>query len=128
MCLGIPGRVVARHDDTMAGALMGRVDFGGVRKDVCLAYVPDVRVGEYVIVHVGFAITRVDEASARATLDTIAALGLLDGELGDGDPADGEPPAVADAGAAGAACPLPSSWSAARAAEPASTDAGRAGA
>src|SRR5674476_1377880 len=62
MCLGIPGKVIEVRDD--AALLMGKVDFGGVRKEVCLAYTPEVRLGDYVIVHVGFAISRVDEEEA----------------------------------------------------------------
>ncbi len=63
MCLGIPGRVVAMRDDT--GLMMGTVDFGGVRRDVCLAYVADdIALNDYVVVHVGFAISKVDEEEA----------------------------------------------------------------
>ncbi len=64
MCLGVPGKVlsVEMRDDGMA---MGRVSFGGIVKEVCLAYTPDVQVGEYVIVHVGFAISKVDEDEAQ---------------------------------------------------------------
>jgi hydrogenase expression/formation protein HypC len=62
---------------------MATVDFGGVTKDICLAYVPDVVVGDYTIVHAGFAITKLDEASALETLQMMRELGLLDGELGD---------------------------------------------
>jgi hydrogenase expression/formation protein HypC len=65
---------------------MAEVDFGGVRKDVCLQYLPDTAVGEYVIVHVGFAIQRLDEQSALETLATIARMGLLAAEF-DGGPA-----------------------------------------
>ena len=82
MCLAVPGRVVGleeRHD-----TLMGEVDFGGVRKDVCLQYLPDVMIGDYVIVHVGFAIQRMDERSALETLAEFERLGLLDEEFGDG--------------------------------------------
>ncbi len=79
MCLGIPGRVTELFDQH--GARMGRVDFGGVLKEVCLEYVPEVVIGDYVIVHVGFAITRLDEASALETLDHLRALGSLDEEL-----------------------------------------------
>ncbi len=80
MCLGIPGRVVEIIDD---GLTMGVVDFGGIRKDVCLAYTPDVTLGDYVIVHVGFAISRVDEDEARRTLDVLRAMdGAIEGELG----------------------------------------------
>jgi hydrogenase expression/formation protein HypC len=63
---------------------MAEVDFGGVRKEVCLAYIPDVRVDEYVIVHVGFAIQRLDEASAQETLASFDRLGILEEEFGDG--------------------------------------------
>ena len=69
MCLAVPGRVESIHEDR--GLRMGRVSFGGVVKEVCLAYLPDLAVGEYAIVHVGFAISRIDEASARETLRTL---------------------------------------------------------
>jgi hydrogenase expression/formation protein HypC len=63
---------------------MGTVDFGGVRKQVCLAYVPDVEVGEYVIVHVGFAITTVDRQEAERTLEVLRAMGgVVEAELGE---------------------------------------------
>ena len=81
MCLGIPGRVTAITDD--AGLLTGVVDFGGVRREVCLAYVPETAVGDYVVVHVGFAISRLDEAEALRTLEIIAAMpGAMEQELG----------------------------------------------
>ena len=82
MCLAVPGRVISLEDrdDT----LMAEVDFGGVRKEVCLEYLPDVAVGEYVVVHVGFAIQRLDEESATATLDSFERLGILQEEFGDG--------------------------------------------
>ena len=77
MCLGIPGRVVERHDDR--GLPMGVVDFGGVRRECCLAYVADdVVVGDYVIVHVGFAISRVDEVEARRTYEVLSEMSQLD--------------------------------------------------
>jgi hydrogenase expression/formation protein HypC len=63
---------------------MAQVDFGGVRKEVCLAYIPDVQVDEYVIVHVGFAIQRLDEQSAQETLANFDRLGILEQEFGDG--------------------------------------------
>lgn len=82
MCLAVPGRIlsVAEQDDT----LMAQVDFGGLTKEVCLAYIPDVQVGEYVIVHVGFAIQRLDEQSAQDTLAEFERLGILAEEFGDG--------------------------------------------
>ena len=77
MCLGIPGRITEIHDD--AGLTMGMVDFGGIRRDVCLQYVADqVRPGDYVVVHVGFAISKVDEDEARKTFDALKAMSQLD--------------------------------------------------
>ncbi len=80
MCLAIPGRVEEIYES--AGARMGKVNFGGIVKEVCLAYLPEVAVGDYTIVHVGFAISRIDEASAQQTLKTFAEMGLLEEELG----------------------------------------------
>jgi hydrogenase expression/formation protein HypC len=80
MCLGVPGKVLDVRDEH--GTRMATVDFGGVRKTVCLAYVPEVVEGDYTIVHAGFAITRLDEASAQETLRLFEELGLLD-ELGE---------------------------------------------
>jgi hydrogenase expression/formation protein HypC len=81
MCLGIPGRVASIA--TTDGLRMGTVDFGGVRKEVCLSYVPETDIGDYVVVHVGFAISRLDEAEALRTLEIIAAMpGAFAQELG----------------------------------------------
>jgi hydrogenase expression/formation protein HypC len=63
---------------------MTTVDFGGIRKEVCLAYVPEVEVGDYTIVHVGFALTKLDEASALETLELMRTVGLLEQELAPG--------------------------------------------
>ncbi len=79
MCLAVPGCVEEIYDE--AGTRMGRVRFGSVVRDVCLAYLPDLQVGEYTIVHVGFAISRIDEESAQKTLQTFDELGLLEEEL-----------------------------------------------
>ncbi len=76
MCLGIPGRIVEIWDEA-SGARMARVDFAGEERRVCLAYLPDLAVGEYTIAHAGFALTRLDEASALATLATMADYGVL---------------------------------------------------
>ncbi len=76
MCLAVPGKVESIFEDT--GARMGKVNFGGVVKEVCLAYVPEIAVGDYTIVHAGFAISRLDEAAAQATLRTFRELGLLE--------------------------------------------------
>ena len=79
MCLAIPGRV---EEITSDGVIrMGRVNFGGVVKRVCLDYVPEVEVGDYTIVHVGFAIAKIDEDTAKQTLEDFRALGVLEEEL-----------------------------------------------
>jgi hydrogenase expression/formation protein HypC len=81
MCLGIPGRILQVRDDN--GLRMGTVDFGGVRRDVCLAYLADAASpGDYVIVHVGFAISKVDAAEAARTyaaLQELSGLAEVDG-------------------------------------------------
>jgi len=92
MCLAVPGLVESIRDED--GLAMGRVNFGGVVKDVCLAYVPDVAVGDYTLVHVGFALARIDEATAQATLRALAELGILEEEFD--EPPGG--PAVAGGG------------------------------
>jgi len=68
MCLALPGKVVEVRSGT-AGLPFARVEFGTVARDVCLAYTPEVEVGDYVIVHVGFAIQRLDEEAARRVLE-----------------------------------------------------------
>lgn len=82
MCLAVPGRIVSVEERD--GTLMSVVDFGGVKKDVCLQYLPDAEVGQYVVVHVGFAIQRLDEESAMQTLAEFEHLGVLDEEFADG--------------------------------------------
>jgi hydrogenase expression/formation protein HypC len=81
MCLAVPGKILSLQDSN--GTLMSVVDFGGVKKDVCLQYIPDATVGEYVIVHVGFAIQRLDEESAIRTLAEFEHLGVMKEEFGD---------------------------------------------
>lgn len=73
MCLGIPGKVISIEDNPL-GVRMGKVSFGGIVKEVCLAYTPEAQVGDYVIVHVGFAISRLDEEEAQQTLEALAEL------------------------------------------------------
>jgi len=76
MCLGIPGKVVEtfqEHD-----VWMGKVDFGGVFKKVCLEHVPETRIGEYVIVHAGFALQRIDETEARRVFELLEEMNQLD--------------------------------------------------
>jgi hydrogenase expression/formation protein HypC len=82
MCLGIPGKIVS-IEDTPLGVRMGKVSFGGIVKEVCLAYTPEAQVGDYVIVHVGFAISRLDEEEARQTLEAFAELERIAAEQGE---------------------------------------------
>lgn len=90
MCLAVPGVVVEIAGE---GELrMGRVDFSGVKRQVCLAYVPEARLGDYVLVHVGFALSVVDEQAALETLRALAELGL------DETPAPPAPPAAGSPG------------------------------
>ena len=80
MCLAVPGRVVEiSGDDELR---MARIDFGGVTREACLAYVPDAKIGDYTIVHVGFALNLIDEKEAQETLALLAEVGILDDELG----------------------------------------------
>ncbi|MBJ7462896.1 MAG: HypC/HybG/HupF family hydrogenase formation chaperone [Mycolicibacterium sp.] len=79
MCLGIPGKIIEIWEES--GTRMATVDFGGTTKKVCLAYLPDLQVGEYTIVHAGFALNRLDEESANNTLKMFAELGILEEEL-----------------------------------------------
>jgi hydrogenase expression/formation protein HypC len=83
MCLGIPGKVlsIAQRD----ALTMGRVEFGGIIKEVCMAYVPEAQVGDYVLVHVGFAISRIDEAEAQEIFGYLEQIGELS-ELEDAEP------------------------------------------
>ncbi len=81
MCLGIPGKII---DVFEAGGLpMGKVDFGGVTKECCLAYVPEAKVGDYTIIHVGFALNVIDEAEALETLELLREIDAIGEELGE---------------------------------------------
>jgi hydrogenase expression/formation protein HypC len=77
MCLGVPGQLLKK---TAGEPAFGSVAFGGVTREVCLAYTPEAEVGDFVIVHAGFSISVVDEAEARATLDILKALAPDAGE------------------------------------------------
>ena len=85
MCLAIPGKVeqITSNGDVR----MGRVNFGGIVKNVCLDYVPEIAVGDYTIVHVGFALSKIDEESAEKTLAVFREMGMLDEELASEDEA-----------------------------------------
>jgi hydrogenase expression/formation protein HypC len=78
MCLGVPGRVVEVVPNAL-GIPTGKVDFAGIVKEVCFAYTPEVEVGEYVVVHVGFAISKIDEEEARRVFGYLREMGDLEG-------------------------------------------------
>ncbi len=80
MCLGVPGKVNEIYEAN--GLKMGKVDFGGVKREVCLEYVPEVEIGEYVIVHVGFAINQMSEEEAEETLDLLRQIIDIGEEIG----------------------------------------------
>ncbi|UCC52175.1 MAG: HypC/HybG/HupF family hydrogenase formation chaperone [Anaerolineaceae bacterium] len=80
MCLGIPGKVIEIYDS--GGLKMGKVDFGGVVRETCLAYVPEIEIGDYTVIHVGFAISQLSEEEAQATLELLKELGEFEQELG----------------------------------------------
>lgn len=82
MCLGIPGQITRTWVAPETGLPMARVDFGGVGKEICLALEPQANVGDYVIVHVGFAISRINEVEAQRTLELLTQMGGLEAELG----------------------------------------------
>lgn len=83
MCLGVPGQITKKWIAPETGLPMARVDFGGIGKEVCLAFEIEAQVGDYVMVHVGFAISRIDEAEAKETLAMLAQMGEL-AELAEG--------------------------------------------
>ncbi len=80
MCLGVPGKIVEISDKS--GLRMAKVDFGGIFREACLDYVPEAQVGEYCIIHVGFAISLLSESDAMETLDLLRQMGVFEEELG----------------------------------------------
>ena len=80
MCLGIPGKIVERFEKN--GLQMARVDIGGISREACLDYVPEAQVGEYCIIHVGFAISVLSVSEAMETLDLLRQIGAIEEELG----------------------------------------------
>jgi hydrogenase expression/formation protein HypC len=86
MCLGVPGKVVELYQAN--GMKMGKVDFGGVVREACLEYLPEIQVGDYTIVHVGFGISRLNEKEASETLELLKQMDMLSNEL---PPTGGEP-------------------------------------
>lgn len=79
MCLGVPGKIIEIYD--AGGLRMGKIDFGGVTREACLSYVPEAQTGDYTVIHVGFAISRLSEQEAFASLETIREMVNLDEEL-----------------------------------------------
>jgi hydrogenase expression/formation protein HypC len=79
MCLGIPGKVIELYQAN--GMKMGKVDFGGVIKEACLEYLPEIQVGDYTIIHVGFGISQLDEEEAHRTLEMLREMDMLAGEM-----------------------------------------------
>jgi hydrogenase expression/formation protein HypC len=82
MCLGVPGKIVEKYEK--GGLQMAKVDFGGVFREACLAYVPEANVGEYCIIHVGFAISLLSESEANETLNLLKQIGTFEEEIGPG--------------------------------------------
>ncbi|MCC6986055.1 MAG: HypC/HybG/HupF family hydrogenase formation chaperone [Anaerolineales bacterium] len=80
MCLGVPGKIVEVYESN--GLQMAKVDFGGIFREACLSYVPEAKVGEYCIIHVGFAISLLSEKDAMETLELLRQMGSLEEELG----------------------------------------------
>ncbi len=79
MCLAVPGKILSAQVDN--GVRVGRVEFGGIVRSACLDFVPEAQPGDYVMVHVGFAISRVDAAEAARTYKVLEEMGLLEAEL-----------------------------------------------
>jgi hydrogenase expression/formation protein HypC len=82
--LAIPGKIVEIYEQD--GLRMGKLDFGGTIRRACLEYVSDARVGQYALIHVGFALTTIEEEEAARTVRLLASMGELSSELGDAEP------------------------------------------
>ena len=80
MCLGVPGKIVEINEKS--GLQMAKVDFGGIFREACLEYVPEAQVGDYCIIHVGFAISLLSESEAMETLELLRQIGAIEEELG----------------------------------------------
>ncbi len=79
MCLGVPGKIIEIYEAN--GLAMGKIDFGGVLREACLAYVPDAKIGDFVLVHVGFALNIISEQEAYETLKLLNEIASLDEEI-----------------------------------------------
>lgn len=83
MCLGVPGKIVEIYES--AGISMGKIDFGGVTREVCLAYVPEAKLGDYAMIHVGFALNLMSEAEANESLDLLRQLTEVEADMAQND-------------------------------------------
>ena len=83
MCLGVPGKITEIYQAN--GLQMAKIDFGGVVREACLAYVPEAQIGDYALIHVGFALNLISEQEAMETLDLLRQISDLGSELGLGD-------------------------------------------
>ena len=84
MCLAVPGMIVEVLDTGDAAERKGKVDFGGIRKEASLAFTPEAKCGDYVLVHAGFALSVVDEAEAQRIFETLSEMDALEVDQGDG--------------------------------------------
>ncbi len=89
MCLAVPGKIIEIYNSS--GLRMGKIDFGGVTREACLEALPEANIGDYTIVHAGFALSLLSEAEAQASLDALRELASIEDELGAADP---NPPGV----------------------------------
>ena len=80
MCLGIPAKITELYEKN--GLQMARVDFGGVVREACMSYVPEAKVGDYCIIHVGFALNLISEEEAKETMELLQQIADIDAELG----------------------------------------------
>jgi hydrogenase expression/formation protein HypC len=80
MCLAVPGKIIEIYE--VGGLKMGKVDFGGVKREACLAYIPDAEIGDYTVIHVGFAISKLSEQEAQESLATLQEIVDIEDELG----------------------------------------------
>jgi len=82
MCLGVPGKIIKKWKDSKTKVAMALVDYGGIKRDICLVFNPDVNINEYVMTHVGFAISKIDEKAAKETLKLFKKQDKLEEEVG----------------------------------------------
>ena len=80
MCLGVPGKIIEKYEAN--GLPMGKIDFGGTVREACLSYVPEAEVGDYTLIHVGFAINLISEEEAQETLAMLREIMELEEEIG----------------------------------------------